>query len=141
VRPRHRWLFRVGPRHLHGIDRRSLRAAPEAATVLRELGRRMGGALLVAHNAEFDTAFLHAAARAAGIELQLSPAVCTLRLSRRLDPERQLSHRLGDICARYGVTLQRPHDALADADATAAVLVPLLQAHGITSPDQLAAAS
>ena len=52
-------------------------------------------------------------------------------LSRRLDPDRQLSHRLADLCARYDVALDRPHDALADAAATAAVLPHLLAAHGV----------
>jgi DNA polymerase III epsilon subunit-like protein len=36
------------------------------------------------------------------------------------------------VCERYGVPLARPHDALADATATAAVLPHLLAAHGIT---------
>ena len=67
--------------------------------------------------------------------------LCTLTLSRRLDPDRQLSHRLGDLCARYGIELVRPHDALADADATAALLPHLLKAHGITSAAQLSVAS
>lgn len=141
LRPRRRLLFRVGPRRLHGIDRRSLRAAPDAGSVLRELAQRIDGAVFVAHNAPFDVAFLTAAAGSVGVPLDLSAPVCTLQLSRRLDPDRQLSHRLGDLCARYGVALARPHDALADADATAAVLVLLLEAHGITSLDQLTAVS
>ena len=36
-------------------------------------------------------------------------------MSRRLDPERARSHALGDLCVRYGVSLDRPHDALHDA--------------------------
>jgi len=48
-----------------------------------------------------------------------------------------LSHRLADLCSRYDIQLVRPHDALADADATAAVLPHLLQAHGIETTDQL----
>ncbi len=39
-----------------------------------------------------------------------------------------MSHRLGDVAARYGVDLANPHDALADATATAAVLPHLLRA-------------
>jgi DNA polymerase III epsilon subunit-like protein len=58
-------------------------------------------------------------------------------MSRRLDPERQLSHRLADVAERYGVALDRPHDALADAAATAAILPHLLDAHRITEPEQL----
>ena len=58
-------------------------------------------------------------------------------MSRQLDPERQLSHRLGDVCERYGVTNQRPHDALYDARATAAILPHLLQAHEVRSATDL----
>ena len=70
--------------------------------------------------------------------LPINEPLCTLRMSRALDPDRQLSHRLADLCARYDVMLVRPHDALADADATAAVLPHLLRAHGIATVDQLA---
>jgi len=82
-------------------------------------------------------AFLQKAAARNGITLALEQPLCTLRLSRQLDPERQLSHRLGDMCARYDIHLTRPHDALADADATAAVLPHLLRAHGFETVDQL----
>ena len=58
-------------------------------------------------------------------------------MSRALDPEHRQRHRLSDLCERYGVVLVRPHDALADADATAAVLPHLLRAHGVTTVDQL----
>jgi DNA polymerase-3 subunit epsilon len=141
VAPRNRWFFRVGPTHIHGIHRRDLRHAPAAAGVLEELARRLVGAQFVAHNARFDAGFLLKAADGSGVALALGDTLCTLMMSRRLDPQRQLSHRLGDLCSRYGVELVRPHDALADAEATAAVLPYLLQASGITSADQLPAAS
>jgi DNA polymerase III subunit epsilon len=96
---------------------------------------------VVAHNAEFDAAFLRKAAKSYGVDLPIGQPLCTLKLSRRLDPDRQRSHRLADVCARYGVELLRPHDALADADATAAVLPHLLRAHGITTVAQLGVAS
>jgi DNA polymerase-3 subunit epsilon len=137
VGPRHRWLFRLGPRHIHGLTRSAVRAAPPANKVLTELARRLQGTTFTAHNASFDAAFLKHSARRARIELPVSPALCTLTLSRRLDPERALSHRLTDVCARYGVTLDRPHDALEDALATAAVLPHLLSAHGVATADQL----
>jgi DNA polymerase-3 subunit epsilon len=135
--PRSRWFFRVGPTELHGIRRRDVRAAPPAAHVLRQLATHLAGARFVAHNASFDLAFLQKAASRAGVELPIQQPLCTLRLSRQLDPDRQLSHRLGDLCARYEIQLVRPHDALADADATAAVLPHLLQAHHIQTVDQL----
>jgi DNA polymerase-3 subunit epsilon len=141
IAPRHRWWFRVGPSHIHGIRRRMVRAAPPGRQVLAELTSRLGDAHFVAHNAEFDAAFLRKAAALHGVDLSIDNPLCTLVLSRRLDPDRQLSHRLADLCGRFGVELLRPHDALADADATAAVLPHLLRAHGITTAAQLAEAS
>ncbi len=135
--PRRRWWFRVGPTSLHGIRRRDVRAAPAAVAVLTELAGRLDGARFVAHNAEFDLAFLRKAARRVGVQLQFTDPLCTLLLSRQLDPGRTMSHRLGDLCERCGVVLVRPHNALADADATAAVLPYLLQAHHIATVDQL----
>ncbi len=137
IGPRRRWLFRVGPTQIHGITRSNLRNAPSAPAVLAAFRSRLDGAQLVAHNAPFDLAFLRKAARRAGVELPLGRALCTLQLSRRLDPERLHSHRLDDLCSRYGIQLVRPHDALSDADATAALLPHLLREAGITSADQL----
>ena len=61
-----------------------------------------------------------------GFALVIERRVCTLDLSRQLDPDRQLTHGLAELCARYGVPLTDHHDALADATATAAVLPHLL---------------
>jgi DNA polymerase-3 subunit epsilon len=58
-------------------------------------------------------------------------------MSRRLDPDRQRSHRLGDLCDHYGVALDRPHDALCDAAATAAILPRLLDELHITEVAEL----
>ncbi|MFT3855759.1 MAG: exonuclease domain-containing protein [Ilumatobacteraceae bacterium] len=128
LRPRRRWWYRVGPVRIHGIHRRDVRDAPPAGDVLRRLAELLDGATVVAHNAGFDTAFLRRAAAREGVELPLGDTLCTLRLSRQLDPQRQLSHRLVDVAGRYGVTVVQPHDALADADATAAILPHLLRA-------------
>ena len=138
VHPRRRW-FRVGPTKLHGITRRVLRQAPAQQEVLAELAERLRGNVFVAHNATFDLGFLRKAADESEVGLPLSSWLCTLRLSRRLDPGRTQSHRLGSLCERYDVELVRPHDALADADATAAVLPHLLRAHGIVSADDVTA--
>jgi DNA polymerase III subunit epsilon len=139
-----RWpLQRVGPTEIHGITRRTLRRAPALDEALDELGARLDGSLFTAHNAAFDAGFLDRASRhrpaTDPLRRSLDPGLCTLRMSRRLDPEREQSHRLADICARYDVPLDRPHDALGDAQATAAVLPHLLRAHGIVDTEQLAA--
>jgi DNA polymerase III subunit epsilon len=129
---------RVGPRRVHGITRRALRDAPTAYNALGELTRRLDGAVFTAHNADFDADFLERTARRHGVPLRLDRRLCTLRLSRRLDPERQLTHGLADLCARYDVPIERPHDALCDARATANVLPHLLAANGVVDVADLA---
>lgn len=137
-----RWPFqRVGPTHVHGITRSSLKGAPPLDDVLTEFGERLNGSVFTAHNAAFDAGFLLRAARGRDgndpVNLGLEPRLCTLRMSRRLDPDRRQSHRLGDLCERYDVALDRPHDALADAAATAAVLPYLIEGHNIKTIEQL----
>lgn len=133
-----RWPFqRVGPRKVHGIDRASLKGAPGQRDVLAELAGRLDGAVFTAHNVRFDWPFVEKAARKAQVPLAPAGRLCTLRMSRSLDPEREMSHRLGDLCDRYGVTNDRPHDALYDARATAAVLERLLDEHRVSGPDDL----
>ena len=134
-----RWPWQgVGPRRVHGITRRSLRRAPRLDEVLGQLAHRLDGAVFTAHNVGFDWAFVERAARRSGIPLGTPSRLCTLRLSRRLDPDRQQSHRLSDLCERYGVINGRPHDALFDARATAAVLPDLLAAHRVADGRSLA---
>jgi DNA polymerase-3 subunit epsilon len=133
-----RWPWqRVGPSAMHGISRRTLRSAPARAAVLAELAQRLDGTVFTAHNAAFDWSFIERAARRDRVALPASPRLCTLRMSRRLDPDRERSHRLADLCERYGVTNDRPHDALFDARATALVLTHLLTAHQVTSGEAL----
>jgi len=137
-----RWpLGRVGPTHIHGISRPMLKQAPKIDAVLEELDRRIGDSMFVAHNARFDGEFLLNAARRSrsdtSLPTTLQRRLCTLRMSRRLDPERARSHRLTDLCDRYDITLDRPHEALSDALATAALLPHLLRAHGVSDVDDL----
>lgn len=133
-----RWpLQRVGPRRVHGITRKSLRGAPSQRDVLEALASRLDGSVFTAHNVRFDWAFIERAARKAHVDMDPTGRLCTLRMSRSLDPERQLPHRLADVCERYGITNDRPHDALHDARATAAALPFLLEGHAVKSPRDL----
>lgn len=128
-----RWWQRVGPRRVHGISRRDLRRAPELAAAVTELATRLEGCVVVAHNIGFDWHFLRRAAERTGVALPDAPRLCTLQLSRSLDPERRLVHGLGAVAERYGIVNERPHNALADAITTAKLLPLLLAAVGVTS--------
>jgi DNA polymerase-3 subunit epsilon len=127
----------LGGRRVHGLSRRTLRGAPRFDAVVGELVARLDGHILCAHNVGFDWPFLVRALRRAGYEPPEALRLCTLELSRALDPDRRLSHRLGDLCARYAVPLTRAHDAGADAAATAALLPKLLAEAQITALTEL----
>lgn len=133
VRLQH-WFQPIGARHIHGIRRRDLIRAPRLADTLHELRQRVRGSTVCAHNAAFDGAFLAAAAASCRSDLGFDEMLCTLTLSRQLDPGRTRSHRLGDLCRVYGIPLEQAHDALADAEATAILLGHLLAAHHIDDP-------
>jgi DNA polymerase III subunit epsilon len=137
VRPRWWRIARVGPTNVHGITRSTLRSAPRLGEALDELAPRLEGVVLTAHNLGFDRAFLKRSAKRARRDVHFGRGVCTLQLSRSLDPDRVHSHRLSDVCDSYGVSLTNAHDALADAEATAAVIPHLLRASGITTLDEL----
>ena len=98
---------------LTGIDNAMVRGAPTFETIAEELGRRLQGWVLVAHNARFDYGFLKAAFRRLGRRFQ-SDVLCTVRLSRQLFPE-YCSHGLDALAARHRLGSDGRHRALGDA--------------------------
>ena len=131
-------LGHVGAFHVHGITRRQLRGGMKPHEALDMLNVLIGGCVFTAHNAKFDLGFLRADATRLEVPLRVTGPLCTLNLSRKLDPGRTMSHKLRDVAARLGKSTDRPHDALADAQLTAAVLPSLLAAHGIEDSQRLA---
>ena len=135
VRPP-RWLSRdLGPHHVHGISRRHLVFASTPAKAMKKFADLTAGRIVVAHNAEFDTSFLRTAAAQRNIDLRWQGVVCTLKLSRKLDPQRQQTHKLATLCERYGIDLTHAHDALHDATATAQLLPHLLRGNGVSDAE------
>ena len=137
VRPSQFWSRDLGPQHVHGISRRKLILAPTTAQAMRKFAQLTSGRILVAHNAEFDTKFLQAAALEHHVDLNWAGVLCTLKLSRKLDPKREQTHKLSTLCEKYGVALDQAHHAEHDARATAKVLPHLLTTHGITDAEGL----
>ncbi len=89
------------------------------------------GAVLVAHNAGFDTGFLRAAAEQCGIAWPRPPVLCTVRLARRvLTREEAPSVRLGTLAQLVGSATRPTHRALDDARATVDVLHALIERVG-----------
>ena len=111
-----------------------------SCAVSGDLASALDGSILCAHNVEFDWPFLVRGLRRARHPPPDALRLCTLQLSRSLDPERTAIPPPRATCApRYGVALTRAHDAAADAAATAALLPRLLDEAGITDLAELAA--
>jgi DNA polymerase-3 subunit epsilon len=125
---------------LTGIDGRMLRGKPTFGDVAGAVAASLGDGPLVAHNASFDEAFLRHAFTRAGRKLEL-PKLCTLRLARRLLP-RLPAYRLDALASYFGIKNARRHRAAGDAEATARVLLRLLDIaaeRGAASLDDLLA--
>jgi DNA polymerase-3 subunit epsilon len=118
----------------HGISDAMVAGKPPIGTVLPWFHRFAHDAVLVAHNAAFDMAFLHRAEDDAGVTFD-HPVLDTLLLSAVLH-DHTSEHTLDAIAARFGIALVDRHKALGDAMGTARILLrmlDLLEAAGITT--------
>lgn len=95
-----------------------------------------GDDTLVAHNARFDLGVIGAACAATGIEVPALQYLCSLQLARRtytLD-----SYRLPSAAMAAGFEDFDHHNALADAEACAAIIVHAASRHEADSMELLA---
>ena len=112
----------VGASHIHGITAGELLDAPVFAEIGDELLDLLSGRAVVAHNATFDMRFLHHELQRAGYPVGgRPPALCSMKWSRSLLGQAKLAH----CCEALDIPLENAHTALADAEATASLLVEL----------------
>jgi DNA polymerase-3 subunit epsilon len=111
---------------LTGLSDADLRGAPHPAIAVRRFLEFAGDAVLVAHNARFDLAFLdRETERLTGARLA-GPVVDTVGLARRLLAGRTPRAGLASLAHFFGTDAQPCHRALPDAQATAEILVQLI---------------
>ena len=110
---------------IHGLLDSSLAGATSAAPVLALLIRQMQGAVLVFHHARLDIRFLQKAAMENFQCPLLFPYVDTMAIEkRRLHLQGKTKGlRLSQCRERYGLGSGSQHNALADAQATAELLL------------------
>lgn len=111
---------------LTGITNAMVKNAPPIAVVMQEAARFVGSHPLVAHNAAFDRKFWEHSLTARH-RLNHPVFICSLLLSRRVFPQVP-NHRLATLVKSLGLpSTGRYHRALADAEATAYLLLHLKQ--------------
>ncbi|MEP2533817.1 exonuclease domain-containing protein [Shimia sp.] len=118
---------------VHHVTNEMVADAPPIQTVATDFHHFARGAVIVAHNAPFDMAFLRRHARKMEIEWD-HPILDTVLLSAVLFGASE-THTLDALCDRLGVTIPEHlrHTALGDAQATAEVLclmLPMLASRG-----------
>jgi DNA polymerase III subunit epsilon len=111
---------------LTGLRDADLRGRPHPAIAVRRFLEFAADAVLVAHNARFDLAFLdRETERLTGARLA-GPVVDTVGLARRLLAGRTPRAGLASLSEFFGTAVRPCHRALPDAQATAEILIQLV---------------
>lgn len=129
-RVQRRWRSFVNPRQpipafitsLTGITDAMVAGAPTINRVLPNVIEFIGDAILVGHNVRFDAGFIGHELRSNGYPALANPTIDTLVLARRTIAE-VANYRLGTLTRELGIDVERHHRALADATATAELLI------------------
>lgn len=129
-----------GITYLTGITNEMVAAAPPIESLLPAFLEFAGDAVLVAHNASFDTGFIRASCDRLGYARPENPVVCTVRLARRLVRDEVPNLKLETLARALRARTAPSHRALDDARATTDVFHALLELcgrWGVTHTDDL----
>ena len=107
---------------LTGISDEMVADAPPIRELLSKIVETIGDGVLVGHNVRFDAGFIDFELRRHGHAPLSNPKVDTLALARRTIVE-VANYKLGTLTRELGFDVERHHRALADARATAELLV------------------
>ncbi|WP_404339314.1 exonuclease domain-containing protein [Pseudoalteromonas mariniglutinosa] len=128
-----RWSTLINPQRtipyfitqLTGITDQMVEQAPCFADVLDELKTLLRGSVFVAHNVNFDYGFIRKQCVELG-EVFKMPKLCTVVEARKAFPK-LASYSLANLSRHFELTLTDHHRALADASATAELLLLIQQ--------------
>ena len=106
---------------LTGISDSMVYNAPVFADIAKPLLDKLSGSIFVAHNVNFDYGFIKKECEMAGHFFKM-PKMCTVVESRKAFKGLK-SYSLGNLSAHFNLNLTSHHRALADATATAELLL------------------
>src|SRR5271154_493940 len=124
-----------GNAHIHGIDPAAVAEAPTFAELAPRVEALIEGAIVVAHAAAWDVAFLEAELARAGRPRRIVHYLDTLTLSRRSFA--LPSHRLSALCESLGIAPGRAHRAASDVAALRGVFARVLAVLAPRTPRDL----
>ena len=119
----------TGPVHIHGLTAEHVREAPAFSDLAPKLAELLSDRILVAHNAEFDWAFLCREAARVGLDLPVSERLCTVRLAQQLKIDTP-NYKLATLAEHWGIDAGTAHRAADDVRTLAQVLSYCLQEAG-----------
>lgn len=118
---------------LTGITGEMTEGKPKAAEAVEAFAEFAAGYPLLGHSLQFDYAFLKRQAVDSGLYFE-KLGCDSLKLARLFLPELP-SRRLGDLCAHFGICLDRAHRALEDARAAGQIFERLKRDFGRENPE------
>ena len=125
---------------LTGITNEMVKSAPMFAEVAPRWLDFVSDAVLIAHNAPFDTSFLnHEISRVYPGHRMVNPHLCTVKLLRRAFPGLD-NYRLDTVADHFSIPILQRHRAGSDALATAEIFLHLLSRFAEKGVNDLAAA-
>ncbi len=127
---------------VHGLTDTLVEAGTELATAIGQVVEVLTGRVLVVHHAPLDKALLDRSTRSVFGSALPVPVIDTLALERRRRARRdETSHRdslrLSALREQYHLPYYGGHDCLADAIATAELLLAMVATHGGASRTRL----
>ncbi|MBD5269573.1 MAG: 3'-5' exonuclease [Bacteroides sp.] len=111
---------------IHGLTRADTDNADYFPEVWAEVAQKIEGLPLVAHNSRFDESCLKAAHERYEMTYPNYEFHCTCNASRRTFGRELPNHKLDTVAAHCGFDLTAHHNALADAQACAAIALAIL---------------
>jgi DNA polymerase-3 subunit epsilon len=105
----------------HGITEEHVWDKPEFPEVFAEFRAELDGALMLAHNAEFDAKVLRGCVDSYGLQHPQTEFLCTVKLARAVWPELP-SKSLSSMAEHLGLRFQH-HNAAEDARVCAEVAI------------------
>ena len=111
---------------VHGLTMEDVQCAPCFPGVWAKVAPKIEGLPLVAHNSAFDESCLKAVFKVYQMDYPDYQFHCTCRTSRSLLKDILPNHQLHTVAKYCGFNLNNHHNALADAEACAAIAIKLL---------------